>query len=99
MGFIQEIWHFYLCISLLTIGMSFGTFIVLVATGVLFIGKRKLALSLMMSASGIGGLLVPVLVELIKFWMATDNYFAGVDSGLLVSSNISYEINPRRLWI
>ena len=67
MGFIQELWHFYLCISLLTIGMSFGTFIVLVATvGNWFIEKRKLALSLMMSASGIGGLLVPVLVELIS---------------------------------
>ena len=67
MGFIQEIWHFYLCISLLTLGMSFGTFIVLVATvGNWFIEKRKLALSLMMSASGIGGLIVPVLVELIS---------------------------------
>ena len=67
MGFIQELWHFYLCISLLTIGMSFGTFIVLVATvGNWFIEKRKLALSLMMSASGIGGLLVPILVELIS---------------------------------
>ena len=67
MGFISKIWHFYLCISLLTIGMSFGTFIVLVATvGNWFNKKRKLALSLMMSASGIGGLLVPLLVILIS---------------------------------
>lgn len=80
MGFIQEIWHFYLCISLLTIGMSFGTFIVLVATvGNWFIEKRKLALSLMMSASGIGGLLVPVLVELISnFGWRPIIIFAGV---------------------
>ena len=67
MGFIQELWHFYICITLLTLGMSFGTFIVLVATvGNWFIEKRKLALSLMMSASGMGGLLVPILVELIS---------------------------------
>ena len=67
MGFITKIWHFYLCITLLTVGMSFGTFIVLVATvGNWFVKKRKLALSLMMSASGIGGLLVPLLVILIS---------------------------------
>ena len=80
MGFIQEIWHFYLCISLLTLGMSFGTFIVLVATvGNWFIEKRKLALSLMMSASGIGGLIVPVLVELISnFGWRPIIIFAGI---------------------
>lgn len=67
MGFVTKIWHFYACISLLTIGMSFGTFIVLVATvGNWFIEKRKLALSLMMSASGFGGLLVPLIVILIE---------------------------------
>ena len=80
MGFIQEIWHFYLCISLLTLGMSFGTFIVLVATvGNWFIEKRKLALSLMMSASGIGGMLVPLLVELISnFGWRPIIIFAGI---------------------
>ena len=67
MSFVTKIWHFYLCISLLTIGMSFGTFIVLVATvGNWFVEKRKLALSIMMAASGLGGLLVPLMVQLIQ---------------------------------
>ena len=56
MSKITTLWHFYATISLLTIGMSFGTFIVLVATvGDWFNRKRKLALSILMSASGAGG--------------------------------------------
>ncbi len=63
MSFMQSIWHFYLAIMLLTIGMSFGTFIVFVATvGNWFIRKRGKALALLMSASGLGGLTLPILV-------------------------------------
>ena len=59
MSQIQNIWQYYLVILLLTVGMSFGTFIVLVVTvGNWFVRRRARALGFLMSASGLGGFAV-----------------------------------------
>lgn len=63
MSQMQTLWHFYLAISLLTLGMSFGTFIVFVVTVAnWFVRKRARALATLMSFSAIGGLTLPLLV-------------------------------------
>lgn len=62
MSQVQTLWQFYLVIVLLTVGMSFGTFIVLVVTvSNWFARNRARALGTLMAASGIGGLTVPLL--------------------------------------
>lgn len=62
MSQVQTIWQFYLVIVLLTIGMSFGTFIVLVVTvSNWFSRNRARALGILMATSGLGGLTVPLL--------------------------------------
>ena len=69
MSQVTELWHFYLAMSLLTVGMSFGTFIVLVTTvGNWFIQKRSRALAILMACTGVGGFTVPVLVGAIDVW-------------------------------
>ncbi|MSQ08765.1 MAG: MFS transporter [Dehalococcoidia bacterium] len=63
MSQVNSLWQFYLSVALLTLGMSFGTFIVLVATvNNWFIRKRGQALSIMMAASALGGFTFPLLV-------------------------------------
>lgn len=63
MSFVQSLWQFYLAMALMTVGMSFGTFIVIVATvGNWFVRKRGRALSVLMAASAIGGFTLPLLV-------------------------------------
>ena len=63
MSQMQTLWHFYIAISLLTLGMSFGTFIVFVVTVAnWFARKRARALATLMSFSAIGGLTLPLLV-------------------------------------
>ena len=63
MSQMQTLWHFYLAITLLTIGMSFGTFIVFVVTVAnWFVRKRARALATLMSFSALGGLTLPILV-------------------------------------
>jgi MFS family permease len=67
MSQMQTLWHFYLAITLLTLGMSFGTFIVFVVTVAnWFIRKRARALATLMSFSAIGGLTLPLLVASIE---------------------------------
>lgn len=62
MSQVQALWQFYLVIVLLTVGMSFGTFIVLVVTvSNWFSRNRARALGTLMAASGLGGLTVPLL--------------------------------------
>ncbi len=62
MSQVQTLWQFYLVIVLLTVGMSFGTFIVLVVTvSNWFARQRARALGTLMAASGFGGLTVPLL--------------------------------------
>jgi MFS family permease len=66
MSQVQSLWQFYLAMSMLTVGMSFGTFIVLVATvGNWFVRKRARALATLMTCSSIGGITVPLLVWII----------------------------------
>ncbi|MDA1256732.1 MAG: MFS transporter [Chloroflexi bacterium] len=63
MSQMQELWHFYVVMAVLTFGMSFGTFIPIVATvGNWFVRKRSRAMGILMSASAVGGMMVPLLV-------------------------------------
>ena len=63
MSQMQSLWQFYIAIGLLTLGMSFGTFIVFVVTVAnWFVRKRARALATLMSFSAIGGLTLPILV-------------------------------------
>ena len=63
MSQMQSIWQFYVAIGLLTLGMSFGTFIVFVVTVAnWFVRKRARALAILMSFSAIGGITLPILV-------------------------------------
>ncbi len=67
MSQMQELWHFYVAIGLLTLGMSFGTFIVFVVTVAnWFVRKRARALATLMSFSAVGGLTLPILVASIE---------------------------------
>ena len=67
---INSLWQFYLAFTVITIGLSFGTFLVITTTVAnWFISKRTRAMSIMSAGSAIGGLLVPALVWLIA---ATD---------------------------
>ena len=67
---IQSLWQFYLAFTIITIGLSFGTFLVITTTVAnWFVSKRTRAMSVMSAGSAIGGLLVPVIVWLIA---ATD---------------------------
>ena len=66
MSRVDSLWQFYGTVVLLTIGMSFGTFIVIVATvGNWFTRLRSRSMAVLMSASAIGGLAVPIVVLLI----------------------------------
>jgi len=63
MSRVGALWQFYGSVVLLTIGMSFGTFIVVVATtGNWFVRLRSRAMAVLSSASAIGGLAVPAVV-------------------------------------
>ncbi len=63
---IQELWHFYAAFLILTLGLSFGTFlIVTTAVANWFVENRSKALSITMAGSGLGGVLVPVVIWLI----------------------------------
>ncbi len=63
MSYMQTLWHFYFAVLLLALGMSFGTFIVFVATvGNWFIRQRARALSMLMTFSAVGAVALPLLV-------------------------------------
>jgi MFS family permease len=67
MSRMNALWEFYVAIALLTLGMSFGTFIVFVVTVAnWFVRKRARALATLMSFSAIGGLTLPLLVASIE---------------------------------
>lgn len=77
MSYMQTLWHFYLAIMLLTLGMSFGTFIVFVVTVAnWFVRKRARALATLMSFSAIGGLTLPFLVASIDHFGWREMLFA-----------------------
>lgn len=74
MGMMNSLWQFYLSVMLLALGMSFGTFIVFVATvGNWFIRMRARALATLMTFSAVGALALPALVWIIDAygWRAT----------------------------
>ena len=63
---INSLWQFYLAFTIITLGLSFGTFLVITTTVAnWFVSKRTKAMSVMSAGSAIGGLLVPALVWLI----------------------------------
>ena len=66
LGRINSLWQFYAAFTLITLGMSFGTWMV-VMTGVAnwFVALRTRALALTSAGSALGGLLVPVVIWLI----------------------------------
>jgi MFS family permease len=77
MSQMQTLWHFYVAIILLTLGMSFGTFIVFVVTVAnWFVKKRARALATLMSFSAVGGLTLPILVGAIDTFGWRDVLFA-----------------------
>ena len=66
MSQMQTIWHFYGAVLLLALGMSFGTFIVFVATvGNWFVRRRAKAFSILMTFSAVGAVVLPLLVWII----------------------------------
>lgn len=63
---INSLWQFYLAFTIITLGLSFGTFLVITTTVAnWFVSRRTRAMSIMSAGSAIGGLLVPALVWLI----------------------------------
>ena len=63
MSRMQSLWEFYCAITILTLGMSFGTFIIFVAVvGNWFNKNRGKAISILMSGAGLGGITVPLIV-------------------------------------
>ena len=66
MSQMQTLWHFYGAVLLLALGMSFGTFIVFVATvGNWFVRRRARAFSTLMTFSAVGAVVLPLLVWII----------------------------------
>ena len=67
MSLMQNLWHFYGSVLLLALGMSFGTFIVFVATvGNWFVRQRARAFSVLMTFSAVGAIALPLLVWTIE---------------------------------
>ena len=67
MSLMQSLWHFYAAVLLLALGMSFGTYIVFVATvGNWFVRQRARAFSWLMTFSAVGAFLLPLLVWTIE---------------------------------
>jgi MFS family permease len=63
---IQNLWQFYAVFLIITLGLSFGTFLIVTTTVAnWFVKKRAKAMSITMTGSGLGGILVPVIVWLI----------------------------------
>lgn len=66
LSMIQSQWQFYAAFLVLTLGLSFGTFLVVTTTVAnWFVAQRSRALSITMAGSGVGGVLVPLVVWLI----------------------------------
>ena len=69
MVFVDEIWHIYLFYGALAgIGISFGSFLsITTMVNDWFIRKRSLAMSLVLAAGGVGGLIFPPFIS----WLIT----------------------------
>lgn len=63
MSKMQNLWEFYCAITILTLGMSFGTFIIFLAVvGNWFNKNRGKAISMLMAGAGLGGITIPLIV-------------------------------------
>jgi len=63
---IQSLWQFYLAFVVITLGLSFGTFMVTVTTVAnWFVAHRARAMGIMSAGAALGGLLVPVVIWMI----------------------------------
>ena len=77
MSRVNTLWQFYLAVALMTLGMSFGTFIVFVTmVSNWFIRNRARALAILMTSSAIGGFTLPLLVRYIDVFGWRDVLFA-----------------------
>ena len=66
LGRVNSLWQFYAAFALITIGLSFGTFLVVTTTVAnWFVAQRGRALAIMSAGSGLGGMLVPLIIWLI----------------------------------
>lgn len=93
---INELWQFYAAFLIITIGLSFGTFLVVTTTVAnWFVAQRARAMSITMAGSGLGGILVPVIVWLIA---TTDWRTALIAIGigfLIVGIPVSFTMKSR----
>ena len=63
MSKMESLWEFYCAVTILTLGMSFGTFIIFLAVvGNWFEKNRGKAISILMSGAGLGGITIPLIV-------------------------------------
>ncbi len=95
LGRVNSLWQFYAVAVLLTLGMSFATFIVVVATASNWFSRfRSRALALVMSCSALGGLAVPLVVYLIDsegwraalLWVGIGFWVVGFPAALVMRS-------------
>ncbi|MGH2541755.1 MAG: MFS transporter, partial [Ardenticatenaceae bacterium] len=63
---INSLWQFYAAFIIITLGLSFGTFLVVTTTVAnWFVEKRSRALAITFAGSGLGGIIVPLIVWII----------------------------------
>ena len=89
MVFVEEIWHVYLFYSALAgIGISFGSFLsITTMVNDWFIRRRSLAMSLILAAGGVGGLIFPPFISWLITnlgWQVTWVFLAGLHLVLAV---------------
>ena len=77
MSQVNTLWQFYLAVALMTLGMSFGTFIVFVTmVSNWFVRNRARALGILMLSSAVAGFTLPLLVGFIETFGWRDVLFA-----------------------
>ena len=77
MSRVNTLWQFYLAVALMTLGMSFGTFIVFVTmVSNWFVRNRARALGILMLSSALAGFTLPLLVRYIDIFGWRDVLFA-----------------------
>ncbi|UCB42461.1 MAG: MFS transporter [Dehalococcoidales bacterium] len=90
MAFVEEVWHVYLFYGVLAgIGISFGSFLSTTAmVNDWFIRRRSLAMSLVLAAGGVGGLIFPPFISWLITslgWQVAWTFLAGIHLILAVA--------------